>query len=867
MKRILVFIALFVLAMQIVGAEITVLGRTVDQENFFFQEDITFYSCFEGKDVQNQINCLNSPTKILPGYKWNKLCTISSISLEDLSCKDVEIKAVDKNTNEILETIDIDLQKLVPIKDSVLGTQNSDGSWDTPGETAFNIWILWQFGTIYKDQIDKGLKWLKKVRLNNNKCWIEPYSDIEKCSLRETTKVLAYLKLAGFDEALRVVHDGQAWLDTQQNYIDNSKWKLYVSSSSTTNCTYTYDSVTRFTLGEDEETEYEITPKARQKVNLTCEDSVWAIIMKNNGKVVYDSHDYEFSYYINGGCWNGDSWEACDYKSSLYATIATLNTERRDAGKAYLESILEKDRIIGKYLPSNDRIVDSALYLSYIDYNPSIRSFLVFNQNNDGSWSDENSTSDIALETIYPTLAFEGKQFKPNQESSQDARNWLKSNTPFNGWRNIEKDALNYLILNDTIPSFITSYPKIIYFNNTDSMTVTLINPTDYYLDNINISFLEKEKAYFDIQKKITIDKQNRYDLVLKQKSKKDGLYYDQLIIIDINKTLKKIPVIIQNNPYIDISYPKRINVINDTRTIDFVVDKSASEFDCTLNSDNNLLTLANSKVKSNKMLITVLLEGISRRKIDYSGMLDCKSELLTSSFPVNLQIEQFPIFPLATFKHIKIDKRSDIPKITLKNLLEEGLNVSLSFKTDLPFHTFEKTKIELGPNEKVKVKILQNVPFEINYSVSNMVIVNVLDYDKAFPLSINLTDDDFSTPGGGLIKGIITYSIIFIIVAGLGYGGYLLFMKFKGKTNIKKLKEKIKKPKKGENNSQSKDQSPNEAPARRDIMDKEELDLIRVIDKLNQNMSKDSTEITKQLTAKGFSEEKIKYALEKIKK
>ncbi|MFW6272585.1 MAG: hypothetical protein ACOC2U_02245, partial [bacterium] len=778
-------------------------------------------------------------------------------------CKEVVIASVDQKNNEIIEKKEVKLNKIIPLERTILSTQNADGSWDTPSESAFNIWILWQFKEIYETKINESLEWLKKVRINKDKCWKEPYSDSDRCSLRETSKVLAYLKLAGFDEALRIVHDGQAWLNTKQNFEIDKTWTLYVTSSRETNCTYEYDTTSKFDIEEDGEEEFSIDPIYRSQINLSCEDNVWMLITQNDGKVVADVFDDELRFFIDGGCWDEDNWKGCDYKSSLYATIATLDENRKEAGQQYLESLLVDHEILGKYLPSDERIIDSAIYLQYIDYNPSVRSFLVFSQNNDGSWG--NKSEDYVKNTLYTALTFADKDFKPQEESYEDAREWVMKNTPFNGWYDIEKDALTYFLLKDEIPQFLSTSPKVLFFNNTSEKKIELNNPTHYNFTDIGINISEEIKSFFLFEDEINVSAQETIEIEVTQQNKKDGLFFGFINLSDNSEILKRVPVIIQNNPKIDIRYPKEVYVINSTKKIDFVVDKSASEFICNIISDQDILFLNTPKLTNHKSLsVSIELPLAQRKTIDYKGNLVCKSELITKEFPINMTIHQYEEFPVKISENIFLEKRGEVPKIELENLIDEEIDVSIKFETPESFYTVEENRIVLGPYENKKIRVVNDVPLGINYTVENKILFEALDHEVSIDFEAELNDKDTSKPGAmGIVMKILLWIVGLVIVGGAGFVGYIVLS---AKLRDKKNKNKKQKVEEDEKNNAKNSETTNQNNLNQDKLDPETIELIRVIDQLNKKLSKDDSAMITKLKEKGFTDDKIKYAMNIIR-
>ncbi|MBD3203340.1 hypothetical protein GF327_03540 [Candidatus Woesearchaeota archaeon] len=806
------------------------------EKEYYSVEDMIFTSCYEdmGK-ISHYFRCLYEKDKPLKGYEWNETCRISYIDLDSLSCRNFILTSRNDNSiDKFLKTVSI--KKLPTLPKSLIEEQKFDGSWDSdPVKTAFNIWILMPLKEKYSENIEKALTWLKNNRNNDEKCWPSG-----ACSVQSTAKVLAYLTLANYNNTIRIIHDSQAWINERQNYIENAPWTIKISSAYDTSCTYYYSGSKDISVYDNETYTISISPKYNSNFNISCDDTVsFKIYNKIDEQIFSSSSGSEINYTIPDACWSETKWGECSLETSLYAAITNLPEKKEKAVKDYFLTKMKNDPIFGKYVDSDNPLIDSALYVNYIDENQDVVDWLVYNQNNDGSWSMHPS-DDKVIPTLWVLSALENLIFPPKPEVIEDGKNWIMSNYPSNGWEDDKKDALSYYVFKDKLEAYFKSIPGILVFNNSLKEVIEISNHNSQSYSEIVIN------ASKDMKKKIKVIGFNNIsagiskNVTIIKKEQKDGNYYGFIEIFLNDEKYRKIPVIIYNDPYINLTFEKKLNIFGSAGKSNVNVSKSDSEFVCRLRSNSSFADNKTYVISDQKNIaIDINFDKKEKKTLNFSGEFFCKSKLNSFTIPTEFTIYQYPTVPFEINEYeFEILKRKD-KKIKIKNLLEEVLYVSL--KVENPgYFKIDEEEIILPARSSKDVMLINEVPFNINFTSANSINVKAKNYFEKVDFTVDLNDKEKDT------GNLFTYFIIGLTVVLFSIIGVFILKNVKNRNKLLK-KGKIPEKKEAETNKKQ------ETKDKKDL-----LKLMMILKAVNDVLHKDKNAIKEELQQHGINPEEL---------
>jgi len=756
-------------------------------------EQLSFKSCVEGTNVIHTVFCYDTNQLVaVPTMSWDNNCRVSTINLEEFKCTDIELQSTyNQNTTLKKSTLRIYPEKTLSNPRGILDSQSWDGGWSTASDTAYAIWILSEYGEEYSRQINEGLEWLKKNRLEAEKCWtLTP----NRCSIYETSRTLLFLKFSGINITEKVYQDAIMWLDSRMNYIENSAWEIRITPLSDGNCVFRYGDAQLFS-GEVERNKDVVVPftaEYEKLINVSCEDMgnriyiydsekrniFYQYFEKNNDKyfdyTIIDDSDFHVGssslYRIPPPCWGAsDKWQYCNRKTTLYALLLEeFSEEKMKLGRDWLEGELRSGLFVGQYLSTEESILDSALMLYKFDFSQpgnkqSIREWLVHTQNNDGSWGRDSE--DIVVPTGFSILALQEQSFPGKEQVIQYGINWLSRSYPKSGWDTFEKEAISYIILSSTAKPFL----KIdeIPLRLTNKITTTVNNPTGFDIKNITYEITGSIENKIKITELKEITKFDSKKLEVSPIFGKAGEYSGIINLISGNISLLKIPIYFKEEINLDIEVEsKEVHTFSNNGNIEFRANTNAN-FNCDIVWQGEEITTSKDIEIRNSGLFSIPFTA-PKQNSKYSGEFICNHDKRRYEIPFSVEVIYHDYPPIHVSRsRIRINKEGRNETVVVKNNLDIPIKVEVEFDVE-PFSlTLGSRNIELEPKESKEIKII-NLALQIEgeYVEENTNLVfKSMGEEQTVTVSLRLL------PLGQKRFSIIKILFYFILLAGLGFG------------------------------------------------------------------------------------------------
>lgn len=804
--------------------------ETIDfRPEYVPQENLVFYSCIEGAPrVFNSVYCKDDPTNIveLPVYPWENGCFISSYDLNRSSCSEVVVMSEYEHDDEILNWDDeVVVKDINSIPYVLLDAQASDGGWGDPVSTAWVIWALSEFNresggyenNTYTDQIEAGLRWLKDNRDPEEKCWNGV--DEDGCNIKVTAEVLAMLNEANLTQRtdwLRIVHDGSLWLSLQQNLFNirdpnegdttDLTWKALITGKNWTDgsinidyssCLIQYADELDMTLQVVFGQTYQInfTPIHDEFLNIICTPNSLPLSIRNSrNEVVFNSTTGNVSYHIPGACWDdSEPWNFCDVKTTGYATTVALDSIRSDLAVNWMgKTLAEND--IGKYFNTSDKYFDTAwaLYKRFVrNEEPSNNNdgvklskaeskmlrWLLYNQNNDGSWGNTSLTfAENLPATAMTSIALSKINNGSMIEYIKDANMWISQNRPIDGWDTVQSDALSFLAFSRSAKPFIWSKDGMIIVTKNEQ-NVELYNPSSFDFNDLEFVLDDNLKEYIKIDEIGSLASDYFKDIGVNLIKNPNQSVFGYLSILNEGYEVGKFPVVIQTIPDLEFKVVKPlVPVYNGKGTVEINIAKVDSVvLDCTLSWDDPTITSKNRfKIDKQKSIATdIVLSEIQNQKKTYHGQFDCLYEGLNMTFPLTVNTIQFEDVPFTVDpESINLTKFGDTLSYTIYNNVDMEITVSSSFVSEDPYMIIDEPQVTIPPLESKEITI-SNYLVE-NESTSWDNTIKVEGYDRTDYVNVAL-NYEAKRSLGSLFGMFFTFALVFGLLGG---GGYLLYLR-----------------------------------------------------------------------------------------
>ena len=886
--------------------------ETLDfRPEFLLDEHMTFFSCIEGSpQVDNSVYCKDDPTSIveLETHEWKGSCHISTYNTTELQCSEKVAMAEYQEGDEILRwEEDVVVREVESIPYVLLDTQGSDGGWEDPVSTAWVIWALAEFGdgnydeSAYASQVEDGLRWLKENRHPSDNCWPE-----EECNIRTTAEVLSMMNeanLTGRTDWLRIVHDGSVWLSLQQNLfnlrdptegdIAEETWTTRITGENWTDGSVSTDYSSclvdyadeydeTFQIVFDETYEFDFTPIHDESFTVLCSPNRLPIEIRNDrNQIMHNSTTGNVSYTIPGACWSdNEPWNHCDIRTTNYASTVALDSIREDLAVDWLNEELEGDDI-GYYLDTEDRYFDTAwfLYQRYADDSDDaddedilsdvetrIVRWLLFHQNNDGSWGNESADFDTKLApTSMASMALTKVNNGSYTEYIKDSNVWISENRPSEGWDTVRNDALASLAFSRSAKPFMVARDGIIIMEQ-DSKRVELYNPSSFDFNRLEFHLEGDVEEYVSIDGIGSLASDYFKFITLNMNETPDEPVYGNISMRNDGEEVGKTPLLIRQMPEIDISPSRReYSVYNGQGTAEFDVDISdGASMDCRLFWDDPTITSSErfSISDQDSLSTDIVLSEVTNQEESYTGRFDCIFDGINQSNEFELNTIQFERTPFTVEPDsLNMTSPEDELSFTIYNNVDMDIVVNSEFENDDPYMVINDPQVQIPAHDRTEVTIDNffddGEEDDLNGDDEPIVWQNVIRvhaYDTEERVSVGVDMDDMrSFSFMGLF---FTFTLVFGVIAGAGYFAYS-----NKSTVISMLPDSIKSrlPDAAGASTPSSGSADGGSghPLEKKVNAKNFVHVAELI-KIMKGLGKDDDEISKKLETEGFSNAEI---------
>ena len=876
--------------------------ETVDfRPEYVTGEHLTFYSCIErASRVFNSVYCKDNPAEViqLDTYLWENGCYISSYHIESAICPELVVLAEYQQRDEILrweeEIVITDVESIPYI---LLDTQTADGGWGDPVSTAWVIWALSEFSfgehqtNTYATHIESGLRWLKENRNEENKCWPE-----DECNIRVTAEVLAMLdqaNLTGRVDWLRIVHDATVWLSLQQNLFDlldpnpedttDEKWTAYITGVDWTDGTIPTDHSSCLIQYADEldltiqvvfDVTYQInfTPIHHEIFDIICTPNHLPILIKNTrDEVMFNSTTGNVSYRIPGACWNHiQPWGNCDVTTTNFASRAPLDSIRTTLAINSLNDMLKRDDI-GYFFDTSDPYFDTSWFL-YNRFGKGDESdgelsqtekralrWLLFNQNNDGSWGNSSATFDEnLLSTAMASIALSELNNGSLVEFIKDSNIWISQNRPVDGWDTVKRDAIGFLAFSRSAKPFILSRDGIVKMTK-NQMDVELYNPSSFDFNSLEFLMTPGISDYIEIDTIGSLASDFFKDIRLSLKENPAQSAFGYISVLNEGYEIGKFPVLIQQVPEIEFSLRSReISVYNGRGSITFDISKTEGvTLDCSLKWDDPSITTRQrfSIDRERSVETDFLLSSVENKQESYEGRFECISEGMNMTFPFTLSTMQFETVPFSVYpSSINLSGPDDEMYFTIRNNVGIEIMVNSEFEMEDPYMIINQPQVSIPPFDTVDIRITHYI--EENETLVWDNIIRVFGYDRNEYVSVMV--DHEARRSFSFVGLFFTLVLIFGILGAVGYVASTqksVLINALPDSIKSKLPAALSTPSAGASGVDPDDK--NKHPMERKVDTKNFVHVAEIV-KIMKGLGKDDDEISKKLQSEGYSRGEI---------
>jgi len=818
-------------------------------------EDLVFYTCIEEDlPVKSTVICLDDNSfRDVVTTRWleDENCYIASYDLDEKDCRQMLIQSEYVKDDEIVTLQQpVKVNRLSSILDLVTRNQYSDGGWKDAVHTAAGIWVLSNYRQIYDDELKLGIDWLKLNRDNDEKCWPR-----DSCSVRTTAKILAYLTLSGYNDTSRIMHDGEVYLRNMQNfYQDGDTWDLTIApfEPGNTSCVISYENLLNegnFVMEQGKQVNYSISPVPGNELIVVCDQNFKANLTAIADDRVFIYEGDNLTYTTPENCWSADGkWGDCDIPATLYASMTNITDINRELALDFLEKQLQVTRAGEKTMQYN--INDSAMYV-FLTGDEDVTSWLRYKQNNEGSWGNRTNMANV-IPTGLSLLGLLATGFNRTDEVIEDAEKWvnekeleftLNITEDYVAWNSTEMNAHAFIVLKNNARPILKSDPAIVLIDK-EVTDVEIYNPTTFDLNEISFEFSDNLKDILQIEDEDFIPAYSYVRQAITKVGVETGDVYGYLSVYDYDDELGRIPVMITDFPDIKISYTQdNLVVFGAAAKVDFSIAKTGHKFNCKLAWDeDDISSQSDYTVDSNTLSVDVSFDSAERAEKTYVAEFTCTSNGYDFVVPVDVRMSRYKVFPFTVEPvDLFLNESGRDATFAIENKLDETLDVEAKFLKTSDYFELSRNSFAIDPNTKINITVYNSAPSQLNISSPNIIEVSALGQTR----EINFRADIIALPPKKA-NPVLFWSIVLLIIAGLGAGGYygykykdglLKLLKKGGK--VDQIKMKIKQLEEKEKNTAI-------------------LNMVNIM----RILKKDDVQIRARLKTEGFSEDEINQAM-----
>ncbi len=785
---------------------------------FINTEDVYAVTCIEEEsEITHSLVCMdNNNFEMMDSLRWStdRNCYIAAISLDVFECENALVMAEYTVGSEAIRLEKrIHISVVSKILDLVLENQFEDGGWKDAFSTAMSMWSMSPFRELFDQRLEKAMYWLKVNRDDSLKCW-----PIGNCDARVTSNILALLTLSEYDDNHRVIRDGNEWIQEMQNFIHDDEWTLKITPiiNGTTLTLVAYDEKvldTNFTVKSNEVREYTIEPEEGKRIIVIADAIVYLNISNKHGQNIFFHAGDNISYDIQGACWSRFmKGGRCDYKTTAYSSALNIDETRKEATLEWMLDHVKKDIAVGKYYGNghNDEnafFLYSAREIIEEEKPKEVLNYFLYRQNNDGSWGQGNIT-EMVIDTAYAVMALQQLGFDFNYEPIRDATKWVTEVE-----QNISESSslaigAAFSVLRPFSKPFLVFDPKILVTEQ-PATTVRMTNPTPFDLMDLTYEASPSIKDYITVSERSTLPSYSYKLLTITRKDLPDNKnLFGEIKIFNLGEEVGRIPVILSQLAFINVSYPERVSVYGDNQPITLRFQKSPHDFFCSISWVQDDIEPVERFRAGTSTPITLKFRNTVNRQDSYSGTVRCELEGKAYTQPIQIYISRYMSIPFTlNATTLRITDERSFPTIKATNNL--NIYYPLRVSIDRPEYFDMPEVITLSENEEREITIRTDLSGflanQSSFTDSAIITLEGLEYRQEIIVTIDVEKRESIA---GMVARIIGIFLIIAIIAG-GVAAYFFREKateflnklyfFRSRTEKKETEEKLKKLKKEE--------------------------------------------------------------------
>lgn len=810
----------------------------VTPPTYLSTEDLTFYACIEYDNTPVRLSVLcndNNDFVDVPATKWgDQNCFVGSVDLTNFPCYSATITAdyINNGEDERL-TKAIRINKVTSALQAILQTQYQDGGWASSLDTAFALNSLKPFDGVFNDVIQNGLLYLKNNRNEQDKCWPK-----EQCQISTTAYIAYLIGKAGYNDDLRIMYDTAVYLEKEMSYIQSGEnytvtledFLANENNSVNTSCVFGYNSENQTLNLSHYGTQQNITisPEYGSVIRSVCTENINVdITSSTRGKIIHYEGD-NLSYTIPGPCWTYNNQNVtCDIRATSLALAAPISDDRKTAASNYLASQLVQTAS-GSQFPDGD-VLNLAAFLSDMADNTlntaqldQVKRYLLYSQTNEGSWNDssnyynytfyepqdseisnltdifaDNVTNSIVY-TAFAHRALLDLGFTDDNESVVDAERWVSVNEQAVTQQLSDDDAADENIvasytanvsailsnpkrtgptldvLKENARPMIKSSPAIIVLDK-QNISVDLINPTTFTLDNLQYQLPSDLAPYVNVEEKDYLAPYSFRRITITQVGNISQDAFGYLRILSGTNEYAKIPLIIESYPTLSVTFPGTMTVFGTSAVAPLDIVKSNDNFTCLLNwNDSGISTVSSFNIEqSGAFNLPLQFSKPATEDKNYSGVLTCSAKTSTFTFPFSIEVQRFLTNPMSVNPSLLLANSSDQQlTFSVKNLLDQSIDVAISLRNQSDYLDFSDYFLTLYPGQDRNVTVFVTTPKNQNISFADVISVRTFNIEDKITVNVDVTNESVvaSTP---VWLRVAIIGFIVGAIAILGYYGY----------------------------------------------------------------------------------------------
>lgn len=785
---------------------------TVSDTNIYPGEPFSAVHC---KNITQTCSTITKETTV----DWNQSCSLTVYNTEGTTCQQTTVKGAYRQ-----QIVDIHNYKALLEENIENQAQSSD---------ALSIAHRLRAKEALNRSTAEERRTLQQIRNNDYKCWPR-----DQCELSTTIQILEQLSEAGYDRDDRIYDDGLTWVEAQQNSFQNEEWQLeirpdfgqsdvcpegskgnaedgcYVGTGDNRNSVETVKAnevaTCTASLGGDQIYEESndsgpfrttFTYNANEVLNVSCNYDYSVRVTDYFGDTQYvttqDSTDTA-QYLLPGGCWPADdNNRICSIDSTARAlNLNELSASNRDAGTDWVDANVQRSRITGQRLENQETTL-THIYLYEATQNQELLDWLLYRQNNDGSFGTSNQliTTLEALNVI-----------NERPQWMNDARSWASNQEPS---RLRESTFLYERFRPDTpISTFSPSYIA----TGRESVSAD-VEPG---LDRANISIDPS------IQGDISADYADTFNVDVA--TSQTG-YHSGYVTLDAASTDYEIPVRASIQPDIDISYDRQYYHQRRSGTIRPTVTKSNDQMNCTI-THSAFYDFVDQDLADNTQIV-VPYSDVQQGTQSVQSVATCETEHGVITDENSFQATYYPTPPFTT--SLTDTNITGVETLTVTNQIPENITVNLGFEQDNLYYRVPG-QVTIPPGHHADIPLYQDTSVQQPQADQNTLNLQTLGYEDQATLTYQLNNQTYSRSPRYTVEEPTSYAAWLaggLLLISLGGAAFLLYRA-------------------------QRDEEDEESG------DDEELVLAEVDAYLNQELGESLEETEEELREQGFDEETI---------